>query len=126
MCRVPVAAGAKPIRAAENRPDSMRLVGRFMMFMMNNRDSSYLSLPEEQGGQQRHLVNNCWHHSSLTLITGAWIDGLQVSSAGFWDSREKTQESPALYQLKFIYGETGAVVAATSTPLKENTRRNIT
>lgn len=119
MCRVPVAAGAKPIRAAENRPDSMRLVVRFMMFMMNNRDSSYLSLPEEQGGgQQRHLVNNCWHHSSLTLITGAWIDGLQVSSAGFWDSREKTQESPALYQLKFIYGETGAVVAATSTPLK--------
>lgn len=50
MCRVPVAAGAKPIRAAENRPDSMRLVVRFMMFMMNNRDSSYLSLPEEQGG----------------------------------------------------------------------------
>lgn len=89
-----------------------------MMFMMNNRDSSYLSLPEEQEGQRRHLVNNCWHHSSLPLITGAWIDGSQVSSTGFGDSGEKTQESPALDLLKFVYRETETVGAATSTPLK--------
>ena len=71
-----VAVGVKRNRAAENRLDSMRLLLRFMMFMMNNRDSSYLSLPEEQEGQRRHLVNNCWHRSSFTLIAGAWINGV--------------------------------------------------
>lgn len=118
MCRGPVAAGLKPNRAAENRPDSMRLVGRLMMFMMNNRDSSYLRLPVEQEGQQRHPVNNCWQHSSSTLITGAWIDGSQVSSAGFWDSRQGRRESPASYLCEFISREAGAVVAATSALLK--------
>lgn len=113
-----LAALVKANRAAENRPDSMRLVSRFMMFMMNNRDSSYLRLPEEQEGQRRHLVNNCWHHSSLTLITGAWIDGSQASSTGFGDGREKRQERPALYLLQFTYGAAATVVAATSTPLK--------
>lgn len=71
--------GREPDRAAENRPDSTRLVSRFMMFMMNNRDSSYLGLPEEQEGRRRHLVNNCWHHSSFALITAAsdrWLPGV--------------------------------------------------
>lgn len=96
----------------------MRLGSRFMMFMMNNRDSSYLRLPEELEGQPRHLVNNCWHRSSFRLITGTWIDGSQVSSTGFGESREKTQEGPALDLPRFTYREAGTVVAATSTPLK--------